>query len=188
MHLNLNIIQAELSGEAREKLLTRLSDSMGLVEETTDHIRDVMEQLRPQVLDDYGLMAALRWCSERFSERTGMIVELRMVELNHRPAPEVETAVFRVAQEALVNIAKHAEADRVTVSLTESGDSIRVLIADNGRGFDPAALVDLERRRWGLITMKERCRAIGGQIRIESAPGHGTRVFIEIKKNNQAAP
>ncbi len=155
---------------------------MTLVEEATEHIRDVMAKLRPQVLDDYGLMPALRWYGERFSERTEMSIDVRGEELTLRLPQGTETALFRIAQEAMTNVAKHAQASRATMRLEEVDGLVRLTVADDGVGFDSADLNPKKRHGWGLITMKERAHAFDGHILIDSEPGKGTRVVVEINR------
>ncbi|MFZ1991603.1 MAG: ATP-binding protein, partial [Alphaproteobacteria bacterium] len=136
LSLNLSIIQSQLSPESITKISSRIEDSQKLLEETIERIRDVMAELRPPVLDDYGLMATLRWYGERFSKQTNMATIIQGEELTPRlPAP-VEIILFRIAQEALTNVAKHAHAKTVTVRLEELEDSVRLTIADDGVGFD----------------------------------------------------
>jgi signal transduction histidine kinase len=183
LNLNLNIITSQLSKESNTKIGDRLQDSMSLVEETTVHIRDVMAELRPPVLDDYGLLAALRWHCERFSDRTEIDVEVRGEEPSPRLSLIIESIFFRIAQEALNNISKHAEANLATVMLEGADDHLRMIVEDNGRGFDFAALHrSKEQPGWGFTTMKERAAALGGSVRIESKTGKGTRVITEFRR------
>ena len=146
-------------------------------------IRDVMARLRPPVLDDYGLLAALRWYSQQFKERTGIVMEVIGEELNPRLPLEKETALFRIVQEALNNVAKHAKASQVTLTL-ESGDGKgRLTIADDGIGFDPKTHHQPGREpEWGLINMRERAEAIEGKFDIEIAPGKGTKIIVEVPR------
>jgi|GEM_PF-1159038 len=183
LNLNLNIITNQLSNESNTKIGGRLQDSMSLVEETTVHIRDVMAELHPPVLDDYGLLAALRWYCERFSDRTEIDVEVRGEEPSPRLSLIIESIFFRIAQEALNNVSKHAEASLATVMLEDADDHLRMIVEDNGRGFNFAALHrSKELPGWGFTTMKERAAALGGIVRIESKTGKGTRVITEFRR------
>jgi signal transduction histidine kinase len=180
--INLNIIKAEIGGMASVSLLSRLVDSLALVEQTTERIRDVMAELRPPVLDDYGLAAALRWYGRIFSQRTTIKVSVKGEELNPRLPTRMENAFFRIAQEALNNVAKHAQANRVVVSLGENQGTVRLVISDNGTGFDPVHVVENDDiGGWGLLSMTERAEAEGGRCRIESGAG-GTSVFVEVER------
>lgn len=181
LSINQSIMINLLSPESRGKLGSRLDDSVTLLDETMQCIRDMMVDLRPPVLDDYGLAAALRWYLERFSERTGLKTIFDGEEFNPRLPPLVETALFRIAQEALTNVVRHAHADRVTVTLGDEMGSTRLTISDDGVGFDPKISHSYnEHPSWGLITMRERAMAIGCHLRVESGPGTGTTVFVEM--------
>jgi len=184
LNIELNIIKKQLPHQSAEKIGEKLSETMKLVEETTQRIRDVMASLRPEVLDDYGFMAALRWHSERFSNRTDIRVEVRGEELIPRLPLDTETALFRIAQEAMTNVAKHAQARSVTVSLEEEQKDVYLLtIADDGVGINLKVRRNFqEKQGWGLITMRERAQSIGGQLRLESEPGKGTRVVVVIRR------
>jgi len=181
LSINLSIIQSQLPAEAAPMVGTRLTDSLTLVADTVEHVRDVMSELRPPVLDDYGLLAALHWYAERFSQRTTIATVVQETESTPRLSLTVETTLFRIAQEALTNVSKHACAKQATVTLESVGDRARLTIADDGVGFDPAHLTARAAPcGWGMITMRERAEAVGGQMRVESAPGKGTRVVIEV--------
>jgi PAS domain S-box-containing protein len=179
--INLNILRDLLSPESAAKVGPRLHDSLNLVAESVGNIRDVMAELRPPVLDDYGLPAALRWCGDQFERRTGLSTKVRGDELTPRPPQGVETALFRIAQEALTNVAKHARATQVTISLEGGLKTIRLIIADDGIGFGPG-----DRRSaapgWGLPIMSERALAAGGSLRVDSTPGTGTRIVVEVPR------
>jgi len=182
LNINLNIIQNQLYGEPLKHVTARLDDSMNLVEETTAHIRDVMAELRPEVLDDYGLIPALEWYVDRFAERTGLAAVVEGGDLSVRMPETVESALFRIAQEALTNVAKHAEARKVTLIFEETEGLFRLTISDDGKGFDMTALKSSRNSKgWGVLTMQERAQALDGKVRVDTAPGKGTRVVIEVK-------
>ncbi len=179
--LNLTLLKTQMSQKAAGPLLTRLADAVALVEKIGETIRNVMAELRPPVLDDYGLLSALRWYGGEFSQRTGIGVEVQGEEATPRLARPVELALFRIAQEALTNIAKHAAASEVALSEMIESDTVRLVIADNGVGFDQARMGQPEGRyRWGLMNMSERAAAAGGSCHVESQPGQGTRVVVEV--------
>jgi two-component system sensor histidine kinase UhpB len=180
--INLNIIRSELLDTASPSLQHRIEDSLALVMQTTESIRDVMADLRPPVLDDYGLVAALEWYGRRYSQRTNTNVFVEGHEPVPRLAPRVENALFCIGQKALNNVAKHAQATQVIVTLEASPNLVRLTVADNGIGFDLARLSDgSELPGWGILTMTERADAVGGRCRIDSQPGQGTRVVVEVK-------
>jgi signal transduction histidine kinase len=181
LNINLNIVLTTLPGNVPASLPPRLHDSLALVQETVDRIRDVMADLRPAVLDDYGLWAALQWYSQRFQRYTQVPITLTGQEIQPRLPPAAETAMFRVAQEALTNAAKHAHAHHIAITLTQAERLVRLLIADDGIGFDFDALPGPgERSGWGLLMMRERMQAVGGHLHIAAAPGQGARVLVEL--------
>jgi len=180
--INLNIIQNNLPSTAHRALIEeRLQDSLSLVEELAERTRDVMAELRPPVLDDYGLAAALRWYGEQFSKRTGIRVKLQCQESACRLPAVVENSLFRIAQETLINVAKHARARRVTVRFAFQSDKVHLSVGDDGVGFSPVKRYNRkDQLAWGLITIQERAEAIGGQLWVKSAPGQGTEVIVEV--------
>ena len=181
--INLNIIRAEASANASASLLSRLDDSLTLVEQTTQRIRDVMADLRPPVLDDYGLVAALKWYGRRFTLRTNIVMRVNGKELSPRLSPRLENVYFRIAQEALTNVTKHAQATMVIATVEERNGSVSLTIADDGIGFNPAHDAKGEGNQgWGIITMMERAEAEGGRCRIESGSEGGTRVIVEVNR------
>jgi signal transduction histidine kinase len=182
LSINLNLVRSQLPDTSiKEK--QRLDDSLKLVEETAEHIRDVMAELRPAVLDDYGLLAALRWQGERISRFAAVDIVVEGAELSPRLPQAIETALFRIAQEALTNMTRHAQASQARITLEGAAGMARLTLADNGIGFDPERPEAGERPRWGLLTMRERIEAVGGRLRVESAPGRGTRVMVEAPLN-----
>jgi PAS domain S-box-containing protein len=181
--MNLNIIRSQFSKEVDKKIVDRLEDSMKLVEETIERMRDVMAGLRPPVLDDYGLMVALRWYTERFSERTGVATILQERQLSPRLPLVVETELFRIVQEVLTNVAKHADARQAIITLERVDGMVQLVISDDGVGFNSAVLRQLkEQPGWGLITIEERARALGGDLSVESLPGKGTKVIVKVPR------
>lgn len=177
--LNLNIIRAQLSNNDLPAVHTRLDDSLVLVDETTEQIRDVMANLRPPVLDDYGLTAALNWYGARLSRLGEFQIEVEEEGVASGMSVSTENTLFRIAQEALNNVMKHAHAKNITIRVQYQ--PLRLEVIDDGIGFDPDNLPDTE-LGWGLLTMNERAEAIGGQCRIESRPGQGTKVIVEVGK------
>jgi len=181
LSINLNIIQRELSAESSGKVEARLEDSLKLLEETALHIRDVMAELRPPVLDDYGLLAALQWYGEQFTKRTGVSSVIQGAEATPRLPLRLEAALFRITQEALTNVARHARARQVTMTLEELAQEVRLTIADDGTGFDFSFQSETG-SAWGLISMRERAEAVGGRFQVRSAPGEGTRIMVGVRK------
>jgi PAS domain S-box-containing protein len=186
--INLNTLRPHLA-QAPEEVRVCLNDSLGLVKQTTGRIRGVMADLRPPELDDYGLLSALRWYADQIGARAGLAVAVQGEAIHPRLSSQQATALFRIAQEALTNVVKHAQATRATVTLEASEERARMVIADDGLGFDPASLeTTSETPHWGLLTMKERAQAIGARWRVESRPGGGTRVAVELTRHLVTRP
>jgi PAS domain S-box-containing protein len=173
--LNLNILSNYLSPEGK----ALLNDSLSLLEETTRQIREVMVELRPPTLEQYGLAAALRFCADQFSKRTRLPV-VDNIQLAGRLPPTVENAFFRITQEALNNIAKHAEATQAILVLEEKESVVRLSISDDGKGFDPAGITQQQpETKWGLLSMRERAIAVGARLDVKAQTGKGTEILVE---------
>jgi two-component system sensor histidine kinase UhpB len=179
LNINLDIALGMLAG-AQPELKLRLADSLSLVDGTLQTIENLMAELRPPLLDEYGLAAALGLHVKEFSKRHGVRVEVRdLEEVGRGLRPEVAIALFRIAQEALVNVAKHAEARHVRIVLAKQDNGAVLSITDDGQGFDVRERL-AHRTRWGVTTMQERAAALGGQLYLESAPGTGTTVRVTV--------
>ena len=171
LNINLNIVKSESAPPMTAQIGARLEDSLKLVEETIESIRDVMAELRPAVLDDYGLTPVLRWYVEQFVRRTGVATTVIEQGESRRLPAAAEEALFRIAQEALANVAKYARAEHATVTLDISPQASSLTIADDGCGFDPSACQQPARDHgWGLMIMRERAAAVGAGLSVESAP------------------
>jgi two-component system sensor histidine kinase UhpB len=176
--IKLTVAESQLA-PGQNACVTALHDAEAMLEEAGRAARNVISQLRPAVLDDYGLVAALRWLAEQASRRHGFAVQFDAPEDMQRLPPEVEATFFRIAQEALSNVARHAQADAVHIVLKRRGEGAVMFMRDNGRGFDCAELKAPEKRStWGLLMMRERAEAAGVRLRIRSAPGKGTRLLL----------
>lgn len=184
LNLNLQIVENQLHPEASPALRNRLVDSLKLVEETTRQVREVMADLHPPMLDEYGLVSALHWYSSDFSRRTGIPTRMIGAECEPRLAPDVELVLFRLAQEALNNVAKHAQATGAVIRVECNQEAARLHVEDDGLGFDPQALdAPPVAPRWGLLSMQQRVASIGGQLAVDSAPGQGTRVSVTVRRS-----
>ena len=181
LNLNLAIIGSRLPEGSKQELAERFEDARMLIETTARQVRDVMADLHPPALDDYGLLAALRSHAVPFAKRTALAVTVRGKDLEPRPPLSTELALFRIAQEALANAAKHGRARHILLTLAASAHSLRLCIADDGVGFDPQA-AGARGTHWGMATMRERAEAIGALLRVRSAPGQGTRVMVQIAR------
>jgi signal transduction histidine kinase len=159
-----------------------LVEARALAARTLEELRRLMHDLRPSVLDDLGLVPAIRWFADRHLAARGIGVRFECGSLPERLPVEVETALFRAAQEAITNIARHASAERVLIQIGAEGDTLRLEVEDDGLGFDPATVVPRpgDMRGLGLTGMRERVELFGGRVRIDSAPGRGTDVVIDL--------
>jgi signal transduction histidine kinase len=156
---------------------TAASSLRELVVGTLQDVRRLAVQLRPKALDDFGLVAAVERLVQTFSEATAIRVELEAQLGSERLPAEVETALYRIIQEALTNIVKHAEASSVSILLVRSSATATVVIEDDGQGFDPA---ELQEGRLGIIGMRERVELHEGRLTVESAPGSGATLVAEV--------
>jgi PAS domain S-box-containing protein len=156
----------------------RLGEALALVQDLAGRARDLSLRLRPTMLDDLGLLPALLWYQERYTARTGVHVRLGHCGLGRRFAPAVETAAYRIAQEALTNVARHARVGEAVVWAEVEGGWLRLAVEDWGVGFDPAARTNGE--SGGVSGMRERAALLGGRLVVEAVPGAGTRVVAEL--------
>ncbi len=179
--INLNIMRSQLPEIADESFVSRLDDSILLLQQASEHMRDVMSELRPTVLDDYGLLSVIRWYGEKFSKRTGIDLFIEAENPSQRLSRTKELTLFRITQEALTNVAKHAYAKKVTIQMKEKNGSLLLIISDDGKGFELKMKKD--KKGWGLFTMQERARSIGGNFSIESEIDKGTKIIIEVPIN-----
>jgi PAS domain S-box-containing protein len=177
--LNINLDIVLRSGALAPAAKQRLADSINLVDSTLQSIEGVMAELRPPLLDEYGLAAALAWHAEEFSRRTGIKVSVddEAAEAVRSLRLEAALALFRIAQEALNNVLKHAHAAAVRMEVTLAGNDVVLSVQDDGAGFDAS---QTPRGRRGMTTMRERAEAAGGRLEIDTAPGRGTRVVATV--------
>lgn len=162
-----------------EKATGSLHKARALVNELMARARKLSLDLRPAMLDDLGLLPALLWHFEHYTAQTQVRVDFRHSGLEgKRFAPEVETAAYRIVQEALTNVARHGKVGDATVQLWTSAQALRLEVADRGAGFDPAAVIAGETS--GLAGMRERAALLGGQLNVETRMGEGTRLVAEL--------
>ena len=182
INLNLHIIKDQLPAESTNKIRPRLDDSIALTERTVEAVRDVAGSLRPLVLDDFGLVATLKSYGEQFAARTGIRVLVEAKDPVPRLQPDAEMALFRISQEALTNVLKHAKAAMVRLTFAVDAEGLSLTITDDGCGFDSDSVSDPVGKGLGLLIMQERLRAVEGSLRIESRPGAGTSVIARIRR------
>jgi signal transduction histidine kinase len=152
---------------------------IGEVETVMENLHRLAMDLRPASLDHLGLIAALQQHCETLADQHGIRVAFEAIGIEGRVAPEVETALYRIVQEALNNVVRHAQATRADVLLEGRGDRIMVIIEDNGRGFEPETASGPG--HLGLVGIQERAMAIGGSLTIESTLRGGTALFVEVR-------
>jgi len=181
LKINLDILQTALASQGNGEVRARVEDSAALLESTMDTIENVMSELRPPMLDDHGLAAALDWHARNFSRRTGIAVAVRAREPALRPALQVEIALFRIAQEALNNVAKHARAHRVEIALDHANGECVMSVQDDGIGFDGVEdASDKAKPGLGMVTMRERAQAVGGRFEVQALSGRGTQLTVRV--------
>jgi PAS domain S-box-containing protein len=176
LSINLGMLKGSVQRDAHAS--ARVDDSAELVKSAAAAIENMVADLRPPMLDDHGLAAALEWYGRQLSARVGVDVTVRAVEPDLRVPPDAAIALFRIAQEALNNVAKHAGAERVWINLWRKDAEFVMSISDDGIGLQKTE--DSQRSGLGMTTMRERAQAIGGRFAIEPLPEGGTRVTVGV--------
>jgi len=173
--LRLKTLQEE---EDAKVMNDRLNELRFLTAQTIEELRRLAMDLRPSALDSLGIVPALRWYTQQCAERTGLDIRFLGPEQYERLSPETELTLYRVAQEGLTNAIRHGRARKIVVFLERdlNLDSVRLTITDDGTGFNAAALD----RGLGLVGIRERVELLGGEFNIETTPGTGTQLWIEI--------
>jgi len=156
---------------------------------TLEEVHRIILDLRPSVLDDLGLLSAIRWYADRYLVSRGISVRTEYGELGRKLPGEMETALFRMCQEVLSNVVRHAHASAVLVQVGVEKGELHIEIEDDGKGFDPAAVAQRDARpHWGLMGIRERAEILGGTAEIDSAPGQGTRVAVHVPLPAEPGP
>ncbi|MDR7418721.1 MAG: GAF domain-containing sensor histidine kinase [Armatimonadota bacterium] len=184
------IVNLELASQepSPERLRAQLKQLRDLAERTLSDIRRLIYDLRPSILDDLGLAAALRWYAKNLLDPRGIAWTLSVSGISGRLPAGLETVAFRLVQEALTNVLRHAEASKVSVSVAVSGRELDVRIEDNGRGFDPQRPRSAGRTGgFGLLGMQERVELVGGRWEVQSTPGVGTVVSATLPIRDEGA-
>jgi signal transduction histidine kinase len=159
---------------------SRVHEVAAILDQAEEQLRGLSHELRPRILDDLGLVPALRFLADRVSKRSELSIRVESSP-EARYASNVETALYRIVQEALTNVAKHGQARHVRVQITHTRKNLHCVVADDGVGFDvPAVLSRAGHDGLGLVGIRERLSAVGGTLGIESKPGHGTSLQIKI--------
>ncbi|MCV2368915.1 response regulator [Roseateles oligotrophus] len=180
---SLTAIKINLQSQARFRAISPEAlgaENIRIVDDALQQVRRLAMALRPSMLDDLGLAPALRWLAEQAAERSAYELQFQALMPPERLAPEIETTFFRIAQEALTNIARHARATQLEVVLQQSKQDLVMTIHDNGCGFDPGISRDqaMAGASLGMLGMQERAMLIGANLTIESSPGRGCMLLL----------
>jgi len=180
--LDTNLAMLQRNGAVDRDLLKRkIGDMHTLLGQTMECVHRFARELRPAMLDELGLLPALRSYLKRFAERTGLCVHFKASPEAEKLDDEQKTALFRVCQESLTNVARHAQASHVTATLRHLGNGVRMQITDDGKAFSvEQQLSGKGKKRLGLLGMQERVRLVNGRFGIKSIPGKGTSVTVEV--------
>jgi signal transduction histidine kinase len=182
--MDLRWLEKRLDSSGAE-LKEKVNGLVGLTDGTIERVQRLASRLRPGLLDDLGLTAAIEWLSADCGRHSGIRCDVSVDGPEPRIGPRSTTAIFRIVQEALTNVARHASASRVTVRLRETGGHIEVLVEDDGTGISEAQASDA--RSFGLLGIRERVQAIGGRVLIRGEPGKGTSVHVTVTLPSEGA-
>jgi len=156
-----------------------MEEARKLIDELVSRVREISLDLRPSMLDDLGLLPSLLWLFERYTSQTGVRVSFKHKGLDQPLPPDIATAAYRITQESLTNVARHAKTDQASVTIMADGDALTVHVRDEGMGFDLEA-ARASGMSSGLIGMRERAVSLHGELKVSSMPGHGTDVVARI--------
>jgi PAS domain S-box-containing protein len=188
LKLGLEMIPRDAAG-LPAAVQTDLQRTLEIVKETISELRRIALDLRPSMLDDLGLIPTLKWLAQRFQEQTGIVVRLDARGKIPRLSAEQEVNLYRIVQEALSNVVKHAEADRVTIRVRSTVAAVHLLVGDHGRGFQPdRAPGEAGHTGLGLVGIEERVNLMDGRFRFRSRPDKGTLLAVQIPLRPLAAP
>jgi len=182
LKINLDVARRALLDDTPPKLRDSINEASSLAVHTLETARSLSLELRPAMLDDLGLVSALRWEIDRYEQRTGQTIHFEADLADAALQPELEITLYRIIAEALTNVARHAHANHIRVYLrVESGRALAG-VEDDGAGFDASSWLNspAERHSLGLVSMRERAGLLGGKLEVISRPGHGTKVHVEL--------
>lgn len=191
LKINLDVARRALPEEASAKLYRSVQEAGALAVQTLEAARSLSLEIHPAILDDLGLVSALRWEIDRFEQLTGQKVNFE-ADVADTPLlqSELEITIYRITTEALTNVARHAQASDIHVYLQVTEQRVILKVKDNGVGFDSKRLLTTptERQSLGLVSMRERAGLLGGELKIASKPGQGTRIEAHFPVRPQASP
>ncbi|RMI09634.1 MAG: PAS domain S-box protein [Calditrichaeota bacterium] len=190
MKIDLSLIEQEIQGERADfqpaSVLEEIRALKQLIDSTIRRVRRIITELRPEVLEDLGLVEALRWQVKEFQKRTGLRCRFHSQVSRIELPPHSRIAVFRIVQEALTNVARHARARRVRVNIRVKPPGYAISVQDDGKGISSEALT--KKNTFGLLGIRERAALLGGRVNISGEPGKGTRVEIFIPQTQEFIP
>lgn len=186
--IKVELALAERSGRTTDRSDDAFREARSITDRALQQVRDLSQLLHPALLDDLGLPATMEWYLKRFSHRTGIRADLLQDRMEARLATEIETCVYRIAQEALTNVARHSDASTCRVYLQRLARTVLLTIEDDGKGFVVAEQQPAEGRGLGLLGIQERVAGFRGTFRCESEPGRGTRLTVELPALPRAVP
>lgn len=178
LKMDLSWMGKRLSPQSRAAVQQKLQSALELIDQTVRKVRNISTELRPSVLDDLGLAAAIEWQTREFGKRTEIQCKITSLQENITLSPEKSTAVFRIFQEILTNVARHSQASLVEVCMEEQGGSLLLKVSDNGRGIKQSEIT--EAKSLGLLGMRERALIFGGRVDVVGSEGMGTTVTVRI--------
>jgi two-component system CheB/CheR fusion protein len=175
--INMDVAWMSLQAREWQVVAERMGDNRALVEDTSASIREICAELRPPALDYAGLIPAIESYANLFTHRTGIAIQINNTGHEEKLTPEIKSNLFRIVQEALTNVAKHAAASMINIELALDGPLLRLSVADDGSGFE---LARLDSHGLGIINMREMAEFSGGSFYLASTPGGGTRISVEL--------
>jgi len=180
MKIRITLLSNKLRDDQKE-LKERIESVSAMIDDTVEKVQRITSKLRPDILDELGLIPAIEWQAEEFKKVTGINYSLSLMQDEISIDEEKSTAIFRIFQEALTNVMRHSSATKVNISIQKKEKNLILKIKDNGKGIKPEQIKDP--RSLGLIGMKERAMIFGGEVTIEGMPGSGTEVIVEMPLN-----
>ena len=180
--INLSAIQEMITSKYCPEIKEKIKETISLINKTSEQIHELSIELRPSMLDDLGLVPTLNWYLKKWSERLNINTKFEADEIEKRFSPDIEISIYRIIQEALNNIAKYAKALNVTIRLKQQNSKIKILIKDDGKGFNMEELHvgNMNQHGIGLLGIRERIRLLNGSFNIQSIPKKGTKLYITI--------
>jgi len=183
MKLRVSYIGKELK-KNQIKLREECEKTLQYLNQVMENVRRLSRELSPSILEDLGLTAALRWLINNFIKNNEMQITFNITEIDHLFTRDAQMSIYRILQEALTNIGKHAQAKKIRIVIEKNEDGVWIRVEDDGKGFDPtkALMKEAAERGWGLATMKERARIFGGSLDLWSQEGEGTKISLRIPR------